>query len=88
VQYEIRKSYDRGNALLGIYIDNIKDQSGQIHPLRGSNPFESVIVGGTALSGGGVSISRKIHVPIYDWVTDNGRTSIATWIDAAPRKDR
>src|SRR5690349_3952411 len=36
VQYEIRKSYERGNALVGIWLDNIEDQNGQISFLRGS----------------------------------------------------
>jgi hypothetical protein len=30
VQYEILRSYERGNALLGLWIDNIKDQDGRI----------------------------------------------------------
>jgi hypothetical protein len=41
VRYEIVKSFDRRNGLLGIYIHNIKDQSGRTD-VKGSNPFEYV----------------------------------------------
>lgn len=38
VQYEIRKSIERGNGLLGIYIHNIKDLVGNTTS-KGSNPL-------------------------------------------------
>src|SRR5262245_47840401 len=65
VQYEIRKSYERGNALLGIWLDNIKDSNGQINWLRGANPFEKVKVPGGFF--GDISIADKLSVPVYDW---------------------
>ena len=37
VTYEIEKSIERGNGLLGIFIDNIKDREGRIDQ-RGSVP--------------------------------------------------
>jgi hypothetical protein len=37
VDYEIRKSIERGNGLLGIYIDQIKDRNGRIS-VRGPVP--------------------------------------------------
>jgi hypothetical protein len=40
VRYEIKKSIERGNGLLGIYIHNIKDLSGSVAP-RGLNPLAS-----------------------------------------------
>lgn len=40
VQYEINKSIERGNGLLGIYIHNIKDLSGNTTG-RGLNPLHS-----------------------------------------------
>lgn len=39
VRYEILKSYDRGNSLFGIYINNIKDKNQQTF-LKGNNPFD------------------------------------------------
>ena len=38
VRYEILKSYDRGNKLLGIHINSIPDKNRQTF-IRGSNPF-------------------------------------------------
>lgn len=38
VQYEINKSIERGNGLLGIYIHNIKDLSGNVAS-KGLNPL-------------------------------------------------
>lgn len=38
VKYEIAKSLERGNGLLGIYIHRIKDLSGNIAP-KGLNPL-------------------------------------------------
>jgi hypothetical protein len=40
VQYEINKSIERGNGLLGIYIHNIKDLSGNVAS-KGLNPLTS-----------------------------------------------
>ena len=41
VRYEIVKSFDRGNALLGVYIHNIKNQF-EMTDIKGPNPFEYV----------------------------------------------
>jgi hypothetical protein len=43
VKYEIEKSYERGNGMLGIYIHNIKDRNG-ITDLQDRNPFNSFSV--------------------------------------------
>lgn len=84
VQYEILKSYERGNALLGVWLDNIKDHEGHISYLRGANPFEKVRVAGGLL--GEISIADKLRVPVYDWVNADGRKNIASWIQRAPKK--
>src|SRR5207249_1722486 len=39
VRYEILKSYDRGNVLLGIHINSIPDKNNQTFP-QGLNPFD------------------------------------------------
>jgi hypothetical protein len=41
VRYEIIKSFDRGNGLLGVYIHNIKNQF-EMTDIKGLNPFEYV----------------------------------------------
>lgn len=39
VQYEIMKSIERGNAVLGVYINGIRDKNG-IVKVQGPNPFD------------------------------------------------
>jgi len=43
VQYEIIKSFDKGNALLGVYINALEDQYGKIS-LKGTNPFDDLAI--------------------------------------------
>jgi len=43
VQYEIIKSFDRGNALLGVYIDGLKDQNGKTS-IKGGDPFDDLAI--------------------------------------------
>lgn len=84
VQYEILESYNRRNALLGIRIHNMRDENGQRQWFGGSNPFHAVEVEGGIF--GTTALTNKLAIPIYDWVTHDGRKNIASWIDKAPRK--
>ena len=43
VRYEIIKSFDKGNGLLGIYIHKIKDKDGYTDS-KGKNPFEYLML--------------------------------------------
>lgn len=83
VQYEIKRSYERGNRLLGIWLNNVKDAMGNTAWWRGPNPFSEVIIGGVF----GSSVASLLNVPLYDWVNDEGRTNIGKWIEAAPRQE-
>jgi len=84
VQYEIRKSYERRNRLLGIWLNNMKDKNGATSWWRGDNPFEAVQVETSILLAR--TVANTLNVPIYDWINDDGRQNIATWIDKAPGK--
>jgi len=85
VQYEILQSFKWGNGLLGINIHNIKDMRGQTQWYAGPNPFTKVEVAGGLW--GKTPLSNLLSIPIYDWVNDNGRANIATWIERAPKKN-
>jgi hypothetical protein len=85
VQYEVQRSYERGNGLLGIYIHNMKAVNGQTGWFCGPNPFDNVHVDGGLF--GKTTLSNTLHIPIYDWVNDDGRNNIASWIERAPRKN-
>jgi hypothetical protein len=74
VQYEILKSWNRGNGLVGVRIHNIKDQDKKTDA-PGRNPFDGFkLQDGTLLS----SICKT-----YDWVADEGRKNLGKWADEA-----
>ena len=71
---EIRKSCNRGNGLVGVWIHNVKDQDGNTD-IRGRNPFEDFkLSDGRLLS----SVCKT-----FDWVSDDGRTNLGEWADEA-----
>ncbi len=73
VIYEIKKSYQKGNGLLGIYIHNLEDRQGQ-KDTRGQNPFDKL----------GVPLSNIY--PTYDWVNDRGYDNFAEWVEKVAQK--
>jgi hypothetical protein len=79
VNYEIIESVKRGNGLLGIYIHNVKDLNGRTD-VRGANPFDSLRWD----NGKGAQLS--LTYPTYDWVFDNGRANLSSWVEAAAKK--
>jgi hypothetical protein len=80
VGYEITASHKKGNGMLGIYIHNMKD-SNQRTDTMGANPFANWHV-----ERDGRKVLLSEIYPTYDWVNDNGRTNIGTWIEAAAKK--
>lgn len=77
VRYEIDKSIERGNGLLGIYIHGLKDQYG-LTTLQGRNPFDEL----TWASNG-----KKLSVTYltYDWVLHDGYNNFSQWVETAAR---
>jgi hypothetical protein len=74
VQYEILKSWNRGNGIVGVRIHNIKDQD-QKTDVAGHNPLDDFkLSDGTVLS----SVCKT-----YDWVIDDGRKKLGGWADEA-----
>lgn len=74
VLYEIRESWKRGNAIIGVRIHGIKDQDSKTDSF-GANPLDVVrFEDGTALS----TVCKT-----YDWVTGKGREHLGEWIETA-----
>ncbi len=74
VDFELRQSWERGNALVGIWIHNVKDSNCETD-IKGENPLDSlVLIEGKPLS----SIFKT-----YDWVLDDGRNNLGTWAEEA-----
>lgn len=80
VQYEIRKSIERGNAVIGVYVHNIKDmhtkktsQIGNVHTIIGyykdNKPayFDDICNG------------------VYDYKLDDGYNNLGSWIEKAAK---
>lgn len=90
VNYEIEESYRRGKGLLGIYIHNVKNILRQTD-YKGENPFNNHYIEeeqkGYYFLG---DRNRKKYFselyPTYDWLDDNGRRNIGSWIEAAAKQ--
>ena len=83
VEYEIRKAWDDGKALLGIHIHNLRCPRKGVSR-KGKNPFENLTFSdGTRLSS---------VVPCYDPNPINAyrdiALNIASWIDSAIKNKR
>lgn len=79
VKHEIKRSYQLGKGMLGIYIHNIKDpQHGTSR--KGKNPFDHWYIENNG---------KKTHFsemyPTYDWVNDDGYNNIHKWIEKAAK---
>jgi len=83
VEYEIKKAWDEGRALIGVYIHNLKCPRNGVSK-KGRNPFDNFTLDN------GVKLSSVI--PCYD-PNPNGAyndiaTNIGNWIDSAIAKKR
>ncbi len=67
VKYEIEKSIEKGNGLLGVYIHNLKDAKGETGT-KGSNPFVGHSEGASAF---------------YNWKNDKGYDNFKDWVEEA-----
>jgi hypothetical protein len=79
VRYEIQKSCERGNGLLGVHISSIKDNHGRVDA-PGRNPFADLQV-----TQGFRSVNLSQLVPVYDWVQHVGYSQFGRWIEAAAK---
>ena len=73
VLYEIEKSIEKGNGLLGIYIHNIENQ------------YKSTDWQGQIPLPDGYYYHSQIYNGIYDWVNGYGYYNIGEWIEQAAR---
>lgn len=77
VQYEIEKSIERGNALLGIRIDSLKNREGK-RGSWGENPLDHYYID----TGSGEQALSSIF-PTYQWKEDNGKRNMSEWVEEA-----
>ena len=80
IKYEIKKAWEDGKGVLGVYVHNLKDKTGS-QATKGLNPFADFNISGTSLS----SIV-KAYDPPYSQSTDvynHVSTNLLTWIEEA-----
>lgn len=81
VQYEIRESIKRGNAIVGVYINNIRDLStGQISARCN---IHSVI---REYNDGTYAYFDSFCDELHDYVNENGYSNLDKWVESAARK--
>jgi hypothetical protein len=80
IMYEIRKAWEEGRGIFGIYVHNLKDSSAN-QADKGRNPFEDFKIGEKAMS----SIVKCYNPPYitstnaYDYIKEH----IEDWIEEA-----
>jgi hypothetical protein len=80
INYEIKKAWEDGKGVFGIFIHNLKDSSGE-QTNQGENPFKYVTTDGSKLS----SIVKCYNPPfststyVYEYIEEH----IAGWIEEA-----
>lgn len=79
VNYEIIESYNRGNGILCVHINGIKNLEGYTDA-RGRNPLDDIY-----LDRGGQRTYFSALYPAYDWVADNGYVNFYDWVERAAR---
>lgn len=79
VKYEIEKSIEKGNGLLGIYIHNVKNEK-QETVSKGNNPLDNynIVVNGVTRKASG-------YFKTYTWSATKGYNNLATWIEEAAK---
>ncbi len=77
VQYEICESIKRGNAVIGVYINRVKD-----FKMQTSTVCKAHTVIGRYDDGASVYFD-EIAMGIYDYVLDNGYENLGKWVETA-----
>ena len=66
--------------MLGVYIHNLKDSNSKVD-VQGANPFSNWQVD----NGGTKTLFSQLY-PTYDWVANDGRSNLGSWIESAAKK--
>ncbi len=77
VTYEIVQSHLRGNGIICVYINRIKNLRGT-NDMRGRNPLNEVYI-----EHNGQRRYLSAIYPAYDWIRDDGFTNFGKWVEKA-----
>ncbi len=80
IKYEIDESLKRGNGLLAIHIHScpLFDNSCDT---KGVNPFDNL-----SITRDGVKRNLSQIYKTYDWISDDGRNNLGSWVEAAAKQ--
>ena len=79
VQYEIRRSIERNNAIVGVYINRLKNFNGQTTAACDRHTIVGYYVGGRPV------YFDSVADGIYDYVLQDGYSYLGSWVEAAVR---
>ena len=82
IKYEIRKTWEDGKGLVGIYVHNLKDSDGD-QSSKGKNPFAAFTVGSDKED---MSDIVKVYDPPYStstYVYDHIKSNLEDWVEEA-----
>jgi hypothetical protein len=77
VKYEIEKSIQKGNGLLGVYIHRLKNKDGEKDD-RGPNPLDDIYI-----SVDGKQMKASNYFRTYYWDLNDGYNNFSAWIEEA-----
>lgn len=81
VQYEIRQSLQRGNAVIGVHINGIRDMRTLMPSSRGNT---HTVIG--YYNDNSPAYFDNICDGIYDYVAQDGYTNMGSWIEVAAKR--
>lgn len=77
IKYELEKSWEKGNGILGIYVHNLKDKDGYTSK-KGDNSFGPIF---TSYKDDKKYFFERFKT--FNWKTDDGYNNIGKWIEEA-----
>lgn len=82
VNYEIVKSIEKKNGLIGVYIHELEDRHGN-QSSKGADPFSKPPINFT------LNTTGVVYYPCctyYDWISNNGYENLGNWIEKAAQQ--
>ncbi|MCZ2224253.1 MAG: TIR domain-containing protein [Chitinophagales bacterium] len=79
VRYELQKSYEKGNGIVGVLIHNLKDKDGKTST-KGDTTFGEL---GKDKDGNPVYFFQIAKT--YDYIDDNGYKNLGNWIETSAK---
>lgn len=80
INYEIKKAWEDGKGVVGVYIHGLKDKD-EKQSTKGANPFLGITASGVAL--GSIVIAHDPPYSTSTYVYDHIKQNLAKWVEDA-----